>query len=150
MFSAFFETTIFSSYDALCYAYSYFTVVYAGIAPEGWDHEMPRQANESTENLMNPPVPVKDPYGWLRDDKRDNKEIVQYLEAENNYSQKMTAHLKGLQDELYQEFLSSIKETDFTTPRPRKNFWYYSRTFEGKSYCQYCRSNMLLAHGSLA
>jgi len=115
-------------------------VVYAGVAPEGWDPEMPRQANESTEKLMDPPVAVKDPYGWLRDDKRDNKEIFQHLEAENEYSQKITKHLKGLQDKLYEEFLSSIQETDYTTPRPRKDYWYYSRTFEGKSYRQYCRA----------
>ena len=56
-------------------------VVYAGVAPEGWDMEMPRQADESTEELMDPPVPVKDPYGWLRDDERKNKEVLQHLEA---------------------------------------------------------------------
>ena len=115
-------------------------VVYAGVAPEGWDMEMPRQADESTEELMDPPVPVKDPYGWLRDDERKNKEVLQHLEAENEYSQKMTKHLKGLQDKLYQEFLSSIQETDYTTPRPRGDYWYYSRTFEGKSYRQFCRA----------
>eukprot|EP00537_Pseudo-nitzschia_pungens_P017448 CAMPEP_0172403752 /NCGR_PEP_ID=MMETSP1061-20121228/60540_1 /TAXON_ID=37318 /ORGANISM="Pseudo-nitzschia pungens, Strain cf. pungens" /LENGTH=846 /DNA_ID=CAMNT_0013138277 /DNA_START=1 /DNA_END=2541 /DNA_ORIENTATION=+ len=115
-------------------------VVYAGAAPEGWDPEMPRQANESTEKLMDPPVPVKDPYGWLRDDDRENKEVLEHLQAENNYSQEMTKHLKGLQEELYQEFLSSIQETDYTTPRPKDRYWYYSRTFEGKAYPQYCRA----------
>ena len=117
-----------------------FAVVYAGVAPEGWDPEMPRQSNESTEKLMDPPVAIKDPYGWLRDDDRKDKEILAHLEAENAYSQKITGHLKGLQDKLYKEFLSSIQETDYTTPRPRGNYWYYSRTFEGKSYRQYCRA----------
>lgn len=117
-----------------------FAVVFAGVAPEGWDPEMPRQSNESTEKLMDPPVAVKDPYGWLRDDNRKDKEILAHLEAENAYSQKITGHLKGLQDKLYKEFLSSIQETDYTTPRPRGNYWYYSRTFEGKSYRQYCRA----------
>jgi oligopeptidase B len=120
--------------------------VYAGVAPEGWDPEMPRQANESTEKLLDPPVPIKDPYGWLRDDKRDNKEILQHLEAENEYSQKIMKDLKGLQDTLYEEFLSSIQETDYTTPRPRGDYWYYSRTFEGKSYRQYCRAPKTLDH----
>ncbi|VEU40604.1 unnamed protein product [Pseudo-nitzschia multistriata] len=89
---------------------------------------------------MDPPIPVSDPYGWLRDDKRESKEVFQHLEAENHYTQEVTKHLKGLQEELYQEFLSRIKETDYTTPRPRGNYWYYSRTFEGKSYTQYCRA----------
>ena len=110
------------------------------MAPGGWDPEMPRQANKSTEKLIDPPVPVKDPYGWLRDDTRENKEIYQHLEAENNYSQKITEHLKGLKSKIYQELLSSIQETDYTTPRPRGHYYYYSRTFEGKSYRQYCRA----------
>lgn len=83
---------------------------------------------------------IPDPYGWLRDDKRENKEILEHLRAENEYSQSMTKHLKGLQDCLYEEFLSSIQETDYTTPRPREGYWYYTRTFKGESYSAYCRA----------
>lgn len=83
---------------------------------------------------------IPDPYGWLRDDKRENKEILEHLRAENEYSQSMTKHLKGLQDRLYEEFLSSIQETDYTTPRPREGYWYYTRTFKGESYSAYCRA----------
>jgi oligopeptidase B len=81
-----------------------------------------------------------DPYGWLRDDKREKKEIIDHLEAENEYTKAVTKHLEPLQEELYKEFLGSIQETDYTTPRPRGNYWYYTRTFEGKSYTQYCRA----------
>ena len=42
----------------------------------------------------------------LRDDKREDREILDYLKSENEYSQSATAHLKGLQDSLYKEFLS--------------------------------------------
>ena len=115
-------------------------VVYAGAAPEGWDPKMPRQSNDSTEKLMDPPVAVPDPYGWLRDDKRESKEVLDHLKAENAYSQSMTKHLSPLQDSLYSEFLSSIKETDYTTPRPKGEFWYYTRTFKGCSYRTYCRA----------
>ncbi len=34
----------------------------------------------------------------------------------------------------------SIQETDYTTPRPRGQYWYYTRTFEGSSYVSYCRA----------
>ena len=37
-------------------------------------------------------------------------------------------------------FLGSIQETDYTTPRPRGNYWYYTRTFQGSSYETYCRA----------
>ena len=115
-------------------------VFYAGVAPPGWDPEMPRQSNESEEKMMDPPLAVPDPYGWLRDDKRESKEVLEHLQAENDYSADITKHLKGLQDELYEEFLSSIQETDYTTPRPRGEYWYYTRTFQGSSYSQYCRA----------
>lgn len=115
-------------------------MVYAGVAPEGWDPKMPRQSNDSTEKLMDPAVPISDPYGWLRDDKRESEEILDHLKAENEYSQTVTKHLKGLQETLYKEFLSSIQETDYSTPRPRGDYWYYSRTFEGSSYSTYCRA----------
>jgi oligopeptidase B len=115
-------------------------VVYAGVAPAGWDSSVPRQSEESTEALLDPPVAVSDPYGWLRDDKRENEETLTHLKAENDYTQSMIQHLEPLQEQLYKEFLSSIQETDYTTPRPRGNYWYYTRTFEGQSYKQYCRA----------
>lgn len=43
-------------------------VVLAGVGPP------PRQSESSTEKLLDPPVPVPDPYGWMRDEKRENKE----------------------------------------------------------------------------
>lgn len=101
---------------------------------------MPRQSNDSPEKLIDPAVPIPDPYGWLRDDKRENKEMLEYLKAENDYSQSVTKHLSGLKDSLYEEFLSSIQETDYTTPRPRGDYWYYTRTFKGSSYRTYCRA----------
>lgn len=75
-------------------------VVYAGIGPNT------RQSNDSTEQLMDPPVSIHDPYGWMRDDDRTNEEVLTYLKAENDYSKAMTEHLGGLQAELYDEFLS--------------------------------------------
>jgi len=115
-------------------------VAYAGVAPRGWDTKMPRQSNDSTEKLLDPPIGIPDPYGWLRDDKRESKEILDYLKEENEYSQSVTKGLKGLQDTLYEEFLSTIQETDYTTPRPRGDYWYYTRSFKGSSYQTYCRA----------
>ena len=90
-------------------------VVHAGIglppAGGGWDAPAPiimpiRQSNDSSERLMDPPEPISDPYGWMRDDERSDGEVLDYLRMENEYSKKVTEHLGGLQDELYGEFLS--------------------------------------------
>lgn len=117
-------------------------VVYAGILPKSHPGHstLIRQSNDSTERLLDPPYPIPDPYGWLRDDDRSNPEIIDYLKKENEYSAAVTSHLKPLQDTLYREFLECIQETDYTTPRPDGDFWYYTRTYEGSSYVTYCRA----------
>jgi oligopeptidase B len=115
-------------------------VVYAGAAPPGWDPELPRQSDESIEPLMDPPVAIPDPYGWMRDEKRTSERVLSHLKAENDYTQHQTAHLKDLRDTLYQEMLGSIQETDYTTPRPHGPHAYYTRTYQGKAYTVYCRA----------
>jgi Prolyl oligopeptidase, N-terminal beta-propeller domain len=85
-------------------------VFYAGVPPPGWDMDVLRQSEESDEKLMDPPVAVIDPYGWMKDMKRENPEVLDHLKAENEYTQSVIAHLEPLQKKLYDEFLSSIKE----------------------------------------
>lgn len=116
-------------------------VVYAGVAPPEWDTTIPRQANDSTEPMMDPPIGIPNPYGWLRDDKRESKEILEHLEAENAYTKAVTEHLEPLKAKLYEELLESIQETDHTVPLPRGDYWYYTRTLQGSSYRQYCRAH---------
>lgn len=116
-------------------------VYYAGAAPPGWDlQKYPRQGMNSKETLLDPPVAIPNPYGWMRDDKRDKEQVQQHLRAENEYTQAVTQHLDSLKEELYQEMLSSIQETDYTTPRPDGPYCYYTRTFQGKSYTVHCRA----------
>ena len=78
-----------------------------------------------------------DPYYWLRE--RDNPEVIDYLEAENAYTEAQTAHLEDLQSTLYDELLGRIQETDLSVPVKKDNYFYYSRTEEGKPYAIYCR-----------
>lgn len=106
----------------------------AGIGPP------PRQPESSTETLMDPAVAVPDPYGWLRDEAREKQEVLDHLKAENAYTEALTAPLQGLRQELYDEFLASIQETDHSVPRARGDWWYYTRTLEGKSYTVHCRA----------
>ncbi len=77
-------------------------------------------------------VELLDPYRWLRE--RENPDVLAYLEAENQYAAAMTSHTTALQEELYEEMLSHVKETDESTPYRDGDYWYSSRTEEGKSY----------------
>lgn len=78
-----------------------------------------------------------DDYYWLRE--RANPDVIAYLEAENAYTEAMMAHTEQLQENLYQEMVGRIQETDETAPVPVGDYYYYSRTEEGKQYSIYCR-----------
>lgn len=78
-----------------------------------------------------------DPYHWLRD--RENPEVIRYLEAENQYTEAMTQHTAGLQETLFQEMKSRIKETDESVPVHLDDYFYYWREEEGQQYAIYCR-----------
>jgi oligopeptidase B len=78
-----------------------------------------------------------DNYFWLRD--RKDPETIAYLEAENAYMRAMTRHFEGLEAKVYAEMLSHIKQTDLTVPVKRDQYFYYTRTEEGKQYRIYCR-----------
>jgi oligopeptidase B len=57
---------------------------------------------------------LTDDYAWLRD--KENPEVTAYLEAENAYAEAVMAPLAGLREELYQEMLSHVKQTDVSVP----------------------------------
>ncbi len=78
-----------------------------------------------------------DDYHWLKE--RDNPKVIAYLEAENKYTEAETAHTAGLQEKLFQEFMERIKQMDMSVPYKRDDYFYYSRTEEGKEYPIYCR-----------
>src|SRR5678815_4001741 len=80
---------------------------------------------------------VVDDYFWLRD--KSNPEVIKYLKAEDAYADAMTASTKGFQDALYKEMLGRIKETDVNVPYKNGNYYYYTRTIEGKQYPIYAR-----------
>jgi oligopeptidase B len=78
-----------------------------------------------------------DNYFWLREKK--NPEVIKHLEAENAYTEAVMKPTAALQDKLYKEMVGHIKETDVTVPYRWGNYFYYSRTEQGKQYPINCR-----------
>ena len=78
-----------------------------------------------------------DNYYWLR--QQENPEVIDYLNAENDYTEDKMQHTKELQKSLYDEMLSRIKETDLSVPYRLKDYYYYTRTEEGQGYSIFCR-----------
>lgn len=82
---------------------------------------------------------VTDDYAWLADKTKTDKDMLAYLKAETDYADAMTASTKGFQDALYKEMLARIKETDENVPYKNGEYFYYTRTEQGKQYPIFCR-----------
>ncbi len=78
-----------------------------------------------------------DNYHWLRE--KSNPEVIKYLEAENAYTEAVMSPTLALQESLYNEIVRRIKETDMDVPFRDGNYFYYTRTEQGKQYPNYCR-----------
>jgi oligopeptidase B len=84
-----------------------------------------------TENHVNGGKLVDD-YHWMRE--KSNPEVAQYLNAENAYAESVMKPTEALQQKLYEEMVSHIKETDVNVPYKQGEYFYYSRWEKGKQY----------------
>lgn len=85
---------------------------------------------------------VADPYYWLYDyfgKGPDSTNVVEYLKAENKYTDTMMSGTKALQEKLFTEMKARIKEKDESVPVFKNGYYYYSRTEDGQQYYKYCR-----------
>ena len=78
-----------------------------------------------------------DNYYWLN--QRDNQEVIDYLKAENEYTEAVMKPTEDLQEALFQEMKGRIKEDDQSVPYLKNGYYYYSRYEEGKQYPIHCR-----------
>ena len=78
-----------------------------------------------------------DEFYWLNE--RDNPEVIEYLNEENNYRNSYMKDYKGLENELFEEIKSRIKEDDSSVPYIENGYYYYTRYEKGKQYPIYCR-----------
>ncbi len=100
--------------------------------------------------MTNPPVAKKIPhqlekhddirldnYFWMKD--RTHPEVIDYLNAENNYCDAKMAHTKSFQKDLFEEMKARIKEDDSSAPYKYNGYWYITKFEKGKDYPIYTR-----------
>ncbi len=78
-----------------------------------------------------------DNYYWLKN--RDNQKVIDYLNAENEYTKKVMEHTVNLQNKLFSEIVARIQQTDETVPYKLNGYFYYERYEPGKEYPLHCR-----------
>lgn len=101
-------------------------------------------------NLPEPPIAQKKPkeltihdhtridnYYWLN--QREDSAVINYLTAENNYTEAVMNHTNEFQTKLFDEMVSRIKKTDESVPAKSNGYYYYSRTEGDAEYPLYCR-----------
>ena len=79
----------------------------------------------------------EDDYEWMRN--KESAEVRDYVAAENRYCEHRMAHLAGLRNTLFEELKSHVEETDMSVPTRVNDYWYFTRTQQGKQYGVQCR-----------
>ncbi len=121
-------------------------LVIAGCGEAGETNET---SDAQTSTIM-PPIAAKkakeltihdhtrtDNYYWLND--REDQEVIDYLNAENDYTSATLKHTEAFQEKLYNEIVGRIKQTDESVPYQSNGYFYYTRYEEGKEYPIFCR-----------
>lgn len=80
-----------------------------------------------------------DNYYWLRDDKREDPQVLDYLTRENTYGEIMMADHEALRHQLFTEMVDRIPQQDRSVPYVRRGYRYQSRYEEGNEYASYAR-----------
>ncbi|MFI1771318.1 S9 family peptidase [Thalassobellus citreus] len=83
-----------------------------------------------------------DNYYWLND--RENPEVIEYLNAENDYTKDVMKHTESFQKDLFEEMKGRIKEDDSSVPYKLNGYWYLTRYEKGKDYPVYIRKKETL------
>jgi oligopeptidase B len=117
--------------------------------------------NCTTHMQIDPPVAKKieeklqihddtrtDPYFWMRlsDDQKEaetpdaqTQDVLDYLNAENDYLKKVMKPTEALQETLFEEIVGRIKQDDSSVPVTVNGYTYYTRFEQGEDYPYYCR-----------
>ncbi|MCC6171643.1 MAG: S9 family peptidase [Gammaproteobacteria bacterium] len=95
----------------------------------------PRRAHE----VVSPYGTRIDPWYWLRDDAREDPEVLAHLRAENAWRDHALAHLAGFEKALFEEIVGRIRQDDASVPVRHNGWWYYARYEAGREYPLYAR-----------
>ncbi|MDZ7766357.1 MAG: hypothetical protein U5K00_18360 [Melioribacteraceae bacterium] len=100
------------------------------------DIEPPRAEKNPTELTTHGDTRI-DNYFWMNE--RDDEKVIEYLNAENDYTSAVMKNTEELQEKLYDEIVGRIKQDDQSVPYKKNGYYYYTRYEEGNEYPIYCR-----------
>jgi oligopeptidase B len=104
---------------------------------------IPPFAEKTPKTIVTHGDTMVDNYFWMRlSDEQKNaqkpdeqtKKVLDYLNAENAYREKMMSHTDSFQNRLFEEIKGRIKQTDMSVPYKDNGYFYITRFEEGKEY----------------
>ena len=103
------------------------------------DKVVPPEAKKIPKELTTHDHTRVDDYYWMN--QREDPEVIAHLDAENAYKEAVMKHTEALQDELFDEIKSKIKQEDESVPYKKSGYFYYTRTVPETEYYLMCRKN---------
>ena len=80
-----------------------------------------------------------DNYYWMRDDSREDPEVLNHLNSENDYLEDWFASGDDIREELFEEITARIPKKEDSIPVRLKNFEYFRRYEPGNEHGIYIR-----------
>ena len=111
-------------------------------------NSIPPNATKKTHEMTIHGDTRVDDYYWMRltDEQKSaiekdshTQEVLDYIYAENAYTQKHLKHTEKFQNDLFDEIVGRIKKDDESVPYLDNGYFYYTRNEKGKEYAIHCR-----------
>ena len=80
---------------------------------------------------------ILDNYHWLK--KKDDPEVLNYIEKENHYSKEKLKILESLKKDLFQDMKNRLPKEEYQEPIPVGEWFYYKKWKKEKTYPYYIR-----------
>lgn len=100
---------------------------------------MPPKANKVPHVMTDHGDTRTDNYYWLRDDSRKDPKVLDYLNAENAYTESVMKEGQALEETLFNEMVSRIAQNDESVPYIYNGYTYRTIYQEGKDFPIYQR-----------
>ncbi|MGC2867615.1 S9 family peptidase [Proteus vulgaris] len=100
---------------------------------------MPPKANKVPHVMTEHGDTRTDNYYWLRDDSRKDPNVLDYLNAENAYTESVMKEGKALEETLFNEMVSRMAQNDESVPYIYNGYTYRTIYQEGKDFPIYQR-----------
>ncbi|MCT6518242.1 S9 family peptidase [Proteus vulgaris] len=100
---------------------------------------MPPKANKVPHVMTEHGDTRTDNYYWLRDDSRKDPKVLDYLNAENAYTESVMKEGKALEETLFNEMVSRMAQNDESVPYIYNGYTYRTIYQEGKDFPIYQR-----------